>query len=84
MLCGICLLSAYPRVVVADTQPLSANEPRRISRARRVERWVEPPVDPYAVGVPAAGDPVAAGITGGGGGGVIGSQALAGGGPAGI
>jgi hypothetical protein len=54
------------------------------SRARRVERWVEPPVDPYAVGVPAAGDPVAAGITGGGGGGVIGSQALAGGGPAGI
>ena len=29
MLCGICLLSAYPRVVVAYTQPLSANEPRR-------------------------------------------------------
>src|SRR5918997_6738458 len=37
----------------------------------------------YAVGVPAAGDPVA-GITGGGGGGVIGAQVLAGGGPAGI
>ena len=41
-------------------------------------------VDRYAVGVPTAGDPVAAGITGGGGGGVIGAQSLAGGGPAGI
>jgi hypothetical protein len=40
-------------------------------------------VDRYAVGVPAAGEPVGAGVTGGGGGGVIGSQALAGGGPAG-
>ena len=39
-------------------------------------------IDLYAVGVPATGDPVAAGVTGGGGGGVIGAQALAGGGPA--
>jgi hypothetical protein len=41
-------------------------------------------VDRYAVGVPAAGAPAAAGVTGGGGGGVIGAQALAGGGPSGI
>jgi hypothetical protein len=40
-------------------------------------------VDRYAVGVPATGEPVA-GVTGGGGGGVIGAQAVAGGGPAGI
>ena len=45
---------------------------------------VAPHLVDYAGGVPAAGDPVAAGITGGGGGGVIGAQSLAGGGPAGI